>query len=585
VAAINIPEAFRTAWVVDTEFIPDGPTCHPVCLVGYELRSGRTIHLWQDQLGKNPPYSVGSDSLFIAYNVQAELGFHRALGWPMPERILDLYFEFRHRTSGVWPPRAHRKLVNALRFFGLNELDAEEKQEMIDRILQGPPWNETEPMGILKYCERDVLAERRLFYAMAPEIRWPYAIYRGRYAQALAHTATSGTWLDVPLWRRLDASWEAIQDRLIARINPQYRIYEGRTFKTGNFIRYLVAQNIAWPLLDTGRLNLEEVTFRDMAVIHPQLLPLHQLRQALSDMRLHKLAIGKDGVNRCFLNPFGSSTGRNQPRNNEYLWGMPKWLRGLGKPPEGWGMAYLDYGGQEFGEAAGLSRDPNMMEAYRCQEAYLWFAKRGKLVPENATKKTHPRERSLYKTSALAIQYGIGPESLGRYIGRPSLFAGHLINLHHDLFSQYWRWSDRMINHAVLTGRQSTVFDWIHRLPPEPSPTVLRNFPIQSNGAEMMRLAHCLATERGINVAATIHDAFLITSPLEHLEADITLMSQCMIEASRIILKGFELFVGVEPIKYPDRYRCPEGEAMWELVMQLLEEVETVARNLQPIPA
>jgi len=70
-----------------------------------------------------------------------------------------------------------------------------------------------------------------------------------------------------------------------------------------------------------------------------------------------------------------------------------------------------------------------------------------------------------------------------------------------------------MVNHAVLTGRQSTVFDWVHRLPPDPSPTTLRNHPIQSNAAEMLRLGHCLATECGIIVAATIHDAYLITAP------------------------------------------------------------------------
>lgn len=226
-----------------------------------------------------------------------------------------------------------------------------------------------------------------------------------------------------------------------------------------------------------------------------------------------------------------------------------------------------------------------MMEAYLSQEAYLWFAKQGKLVPQEAMKKTHPRERSLYKTSALAIQYGIGPESLGRYVSQPSLFAGHLINLHHQLFSQYWQWSDQMINHAILTGRQSTVFDWVHRLPPDPSPTVLRNFPIQSNGAEMMRLAHCLATESGIIVAATIHDAFLITSQLKHLDADIAAMSRCMIEASRVVLNGFELFVGVEPIRYPDRYYCSDVESMWNLVMRLLEEIETVDGNFQLIPA
>jgi hypothetical protein len=81
---------------------------------------------------------------------------------------------------------------------------------------------------------------------------------------------------------------------------------------------------------------------------------------------------------------------------------MPKWLRGLAKPPKGWGFAYLDFGGQEFGVAAALSWDANMMDAYRSGEAYLWFAKKGELVPPDATRKAHGAERTLYKTAALA---------------------------------------------------------------------------------------------------------------------------------------------------------------------------------------
>ena len=63
-----------------------------------------------------------------------------------------------------------------------------------------------------------------------PRLTGPMLFTEGRYAQALARTSTSGTWLDVPLCRRLAANWEAIQDRLIAEIDPQYGVYEGRTF-------------------------------------------------------------------------------------------------------------------------------------------------------------------------------------------------------------------------------------------------------------------------------------------------------------------------------------------------------------------
>ena len=45
--------------------------------------------------------ATGADVLFVAYLASAELGCYRALGWPMPERILDLYVEFRERTNGL----------------------------------------------------------------------------------------------------------------------------------------------------------------------------------------------------------------------------------------------------------------------------------------------------------------------------------------------------------------------------------------------------------------------------------------------------------------------------------------------------
>ena len=64
---------------------------------------------------------------------------------------------------------------------------------------------------------------------------------------------------------------------------------------------------------------------------------------------------------------------------------------------------------------------------------------------------------------------------------------------------------------------------------------------MQANGAEMLRLACCLATERGVEVCALVHDAVLICAPLDRLDADIAGMRAAMAEASRIVLKGFEL--------------------------------------------
>ncbi len=95
---------------------------------------------------------------------------------------------------------------------------------------------------------------------------------------------------------------------------------------------------------------------------------------------------------------------------------------------------------------------------------------------------------------------------------------------------------------------------------------------MQANGAEMLRLACCLATERGIQVCAPIHDAVLICAPLEHLEADVASMRGAMAEASGVVLNGFELGTDAELVRWPDRYMDPRGAVMWAKVMELLEE-------------
>jgi len=126
----------------------------------------------------------------------------------------------------------------------------------------------------------------------------------------------------------------------------------------------------------------------------------------------------------------------------------------------------------------------------------------------------------------------------------------------------------------MLYGYLETVFGWHIRIGEESNPRSLRNFPMQANGAEMLRLACCLATERGIEVCAPVHDAILICAPLDRLDKDIARTQAAMAEASRIILNGFELRTDVNVIRYPDRYMDPRGVVMWEKVRGLIEAIE-----------
>jgi hypothetical protein len=107
----------------------------------------------------------------------------------------------------------------------------------------------------------------------------------------------------------------------------------------------------------------------------------------------------------------------------------------------------------------------------------------------------------------------------------------------------------------------------------------LRNFPMQANGAEMMRLAACFATERGVEVCAPVHDAFLICSPLDRLDEDVAKMRAAMAEASRIVLGGFELSTDASITRWPERYMDPRGAVMWRRVMALLATRDQARRT------
>ena len=97
------------------------------------------------------------------------------------------------------------------------------------------------------------------------------------------------------------------------------------------------------------------------------------------------------------------------------------------------------------------------------------------------------------------------------------------------------------------------------------------NWPIQSAGADLMRLVCIAATEAGIELAAPVHDGFLIVAPLDRLHADTERMKAIMIRASTVITGGLPIQVEVEPVRFPARYMDERGQAMWDRVMALLE--------------
>jgi DNA polymerase family A len=551
-----------------------GERPRPVCMTAKELRSGHNWRLWRGEFGSAPPFPIGPDALFVAYYASAELGCFRALGWPAPANILDLFTEFRDRTNGL-PTPAGAGLIGALTYFGLDTIGATEKEELRARILRGGPWSESERPEILDYCATDIDALERLLPAMLPPrsnrgIDLPRALLRGRYMAAAAAMEWNGAPIDATALELLRKHWTDIQDDLIAAINKDFGVYDGRTFKTELFEAFLIRHGIPWPRLESGALDLSRDTFRQMAKSYAVIAPLHELRHALSEMRLNDLAVGHDGRNRAILSAFRARTGRNQPSNTRYIFGPSTWLRGLIKPPPGHAVAYVDWSNQEFGIAAKLSGDEQMMAAYQSGDPYLAFGKQCGKLPQDATKASHPDTRQLLKQCVLGVQFGMEAKTLAFKIGQPEIVARDLLRAHRETYRKFWQWSDAAVDFAMLTGSLHTVFGWHVRVGETPNPRSLRNFVAQANAAEMMRVAACLATERGIEVCAPVHDAFLICAPIDRIGEAAATMRAAMIEASRAVLNGFELRVDVQIVHYPDRYMDPRGEVMWNRVQDLI---------------
>ncbi len=291
-------------------------------------------------------------------------------------------------------------------------------------------------------------------------------------------------------------------------------------------------------------------------------------------MRLNELAVGPDGRNRLMLSMFASKTGRNQPSNSRFIFGPSCWLRSLIRPAVGRAIAYCDWSAQELGIAAALSGDKRMQEAYTSGDPYLWFGKFAGRVPPTATKQTHAADRDRFKVMMLGVLYGLGADGLARRLGLTPAHGRELMNLHRETFRRFWQWSDAVQDGAMLTGSLRTVFGWNTRVGPDTTPNSLRNFPMQANGAEMMRLAACLATESSIGVCCPIHDAFLIEADTDAIEAEKGRMCEAMREASELVLPGFPLRTDAKVVRFPDRYSDDRGRLMWDTVNRILDEID-----------
>jgi hypothetical protein len=584
---------FREVWCVDTEFYPgaglanggvEGDPSTPLCLVALEMRSGRTVRLWQDELGPFPPYRLDPDALIMAYALPAEFGVHIAKGWGEPACALDPYVEFRHYVnSGAIKAEDRDKgfygIAGALRFFCEDGLDVTRKTELRDRIIQGPPFSAQEQQDILAYCEDDVRALARLVPHIVPTIRsLPHALMRAKFQWTMAQQERRGVPLDLPALTHIRHHWQGMRLDLVRQLDRPFGCYEivggVAHWRKERFADFIRRRGLSWPQLDSGALDETDQTFREMAMKYPQLEPLRELRYSLSKLRLHDLAVGNDGRNRTPLWAYGTKTGRCAPSASKYVFGPAKWLRFLITSPPGRVLVHRDFSQQEVRIAAIVSGDTALLAACESGDVYLGIAEQLGFLSASLNDEERKAVRSLFKTVVLGIQYGLGARSLAVRTGVSLSEAYEILARLRARFRRFEDYVHRVLDHAGLDLEVSTPFDWRLQCPSGSNPRTIRNFPIQSTGAEILHVLCILAERRGIELVAPIHDAVLAEGELAQTEELAAKLDRVMRDAAAVVLRGYELPSGCQVIRPGERYFDDRGEAMWKTVTGLVAKLE-----------
>jgi DNA polymerase I len=595
---------FRRIIVADFEYeSAAGELPNVLCMVAHELdeylQHVRTIRKWRGEFDKTPPFDIGDDTLFVAYSAWAEMMCFDVLGWQHPVHIFDQHTAYLATTNVLLPhgderKRQRKRLPDACRAYGLEGWERIDKDSIAADIGNGL-WQNYGAPRVFEYCEEDVRMSAALLRAQLhrhgdmPAADVPRVLHWSNYsAKAVARIQAAGMPIDMRLWNMVQENKAAVVQELLRRHDPSSSDDEPIYTPEGEwsyvrFENWLVRRGVAaWPRLDSGRLDISGDAFKLMYYL-PGIESLHALRDSLGVIVKAKLPIGPDGRNRPSLFPFGTATGRNA--HSKSLYNAHASVRSFMMFPQDKIGAYLDWRTQEVGVAATMSGDQALIEAYRGGDVYHALARLCGLTKEpdpKRWKREHKTERDRMKALQLGINYGMGVPSLARGLNRHPLIASGIIERHRREYPRYWEWRDDQAMSAKLYRGAESIFGWPLRITTSPNVRTLYNFPMQSGGAEMLRLAAWRLYEAGIRTCMLIHDGILLelnsTEELEHAK-------QIMVDAGYDVCPG--LRIDAEPdqiLTNGARYRDgrPVAKAMWATMMRTLQEIGALPEG--PLP-
>lgn len=551
------------------------------------------------------------DYIWVAYNAQADLtcletfevdiSALRVID-PMVEAKMILlthsnYFGLRYDLLSVCrvfniPVGCSRDFKSEVREIILNQRQYDYRQWAKIRLYGSL---DVEPLPKLLDKLWQVHTEKNTQVSLEDMIR------RGEYIKAttLFFNASRGFDVDVCLLEGIFQNKTEFIRTLQTNINQRYGpLYLDRDSKSpmswshSAFEQFVAENDYHWRRTESGKqLCTTKRYFKEKSRQYAELMPLYQTRKTIDALKATDLRkFEANGAIKPVSIPFNQKTGRNSPKPSKgFLLNQPPWMRSIIKPSPDNVLISVDWEQQEVAIAADLSGDERYQQAYNSDEGdiYLALGKMSGAIPTEATKESHPIERQTFKAVQLGLGYGKGLSSLsldvyaanrdndGRYLLTMSQArekAEAILTWHKQTFCDYWDWVKDNVTRARVDGFLRSLDGWIYFVDSSVKDTQILNFPMQSNGAAMMRRAVILAYERkSFDLVCTLHDALYANSSVDKQDFVISEIKQCMNQACEEILSG-SVTIRTDVSIYDSKlgYRDPRGEAMLEQVKAFL---------------
>lgn len=247
---------------------------------------------------------------------------------------------------------------------------------------------------------------------------------------------------------------------------------------------------------------------------------------------------------RCGMKP---STG--------FVYTMPKFVRGLVDPPEGWVTMEFDYASQEIGVQAYVTKDKVKADMYEhpqygkyyCDIAHSFW-------PDFVSKEDHRYKTA--KQMALMTEYGCGAEKLASCAGVKYKLAEKFIIHMRKLFPVYWKYVDKLTAKIIDRNKRAWFPDGFGvTASKDARPTTFGNFPFQGMGAYILRRICVELYKANIRLVAPVHDAVIVMCE-EHRKDEVAKQVQYIMEKASKDATGTLIKVGEPEVTYHGIVNC-----------------------------